>query len=563
MSAPFSNTRLRVPPGFQNILECFAREVLRLQPMDIYKFGMDYFDLLLRKRRETGEMDVAKLGAAFEDRYYNSRSFMMSSKKPTDMDSDEAVTIIQSTYRRHLQSDTIKKLTENEAATVIQAAYRSYVTRASLSSHPQDEADIEESDLTKMEASGYLESIEKVDLKEATDEPTTANEESEKHREIQIEVETEEHGNEEVLERRVNSGPLKAHGAKSPSEEDAAIIIQVAYRDHLQRNSETLLQRQSKSDAPQIFNESSIEISRAQSSNQASKSPMEDEGSNLSMHQASASMGRNPPSREPSAASGRMDTKELTGLAEEEAAIIIQRAYRAHSSINSTSLPPNLISSEPFQDREINSRRASAGSEQEATSRRTSAKSEKKILSRKSSAKSEKEASREASAALDRKLSSRKHSAGSTASLIEDTVMGVKIGERPNMEASRKSSAGVPDFDKSLELVENQPDSPRTEIAREEEHLDVESHHEFVSGEDKPDGNNKQSGDVSKEVESRSEGSSPVKNEEPVGGDTVNTFPEETLKEIPDVGIVEVDSEDRDVLSSEKTEESDVTATNS
>uniref|UniRef100_A0A0X3P684 Sperm surface protein Sp17 n=1 Tax=Schistocephalus solidus TaxID=70667 RepID=A0A0X3P684_SCHSO len=550
MSAPFSNTRLRVPPGFQNILECFAREVLRLQPMDIYKFGMDYFDLLLRKRRETGEMDVAKLGAAFEDRYYNSRSFMMSSKKPTDMDSDEAVTIIQSTYRRHLQSDTIKKLTENEAATVIQAAYRSYVTRASLSSHPQDEADIEESDLTKMEASGYLESIEKVDLKEATDEPTTANEESEKHREIQIEVETEEHGNEEVLERRVNSGPLKAHGAKSPSKEDAAIIIQVAYRDHLQRNSETLLQRQSKSDAPQIFNESSIEISRAQSSNQASKSPMEDEGSNLSMHQASASMGRNPPSREPSAASGRMDTKELTGLAEEEAAIIIQRAYRAHSSINSTSLPPNLISSEPFQDREINSRRASAGSEQEATSRRTSAKSEKKILSRKSSAKSEKEASREASAALDRKLSSRKHSAGS-------------IGERPNMEASRKSSAGVPDFDKSLELVENQPDSPRTEIAREEEHLDVESHHEFVSGEDKPDGNNKQSGDVSKEVESRSEGSSPVKNEEPVGGDTVNTFPEETLKEIPDVGIVEVDSEDRDVLSSEKTEESDVTATNS
>ncbi|VDM04015.1 unnamed protein product [Schistocephalus solidus] len=68
---------MRVPPGFQNILECFAREVLRLQPMDIYKFGMDYFDLLLRKRRETGEMDVAKLGAAFEDRYYNSRSFMV------------------------------------------------------------------------------------------------------------------------------------------------------------------------------------------------------------------------------------------------------------------------------------------------------------------------------------------------------------------------------------------------------------------------------------------------------------------------------------------------------
>uniref|UniRef100_A0A5K3FFF9 RIIa domain-containing protein n=1 Tax=Mesocestoides corti TaxID=53468 RepID=A0A5K3FFF9_MESCO len=82
MSAPFSNTRLRVPPGFANILWCFSREVLRLQPTDILKFGMEYFDYLLRLRLETGEEDVAKLGVMLDDRYYNNRSYMMSTPCP-------------------------------------------------------------------------------------------------------------------------------------------------------------------------------------------------------------------------------------------------------------------------------------------------------------------------------------------------------------------------------------------------------------------------------------------------------------------------------------------------
>ncbi|EUB62580.1 Sperm surface protein Sp17 [Echinococcus granulosus] len=82
MSAPFSNTHLRVPPGFANILWCFAREVLRVQPPDILRFGMEYFDHLLRVRLETGEEDIAKLGAAIDDRYYNNRSFVMSTPGP-------------------------------------------------------------------------------------------------------------------------------------------------------------------------------------------------------------------------------------------------------------------------------------------------------------------------------------------------------------------------------------------------------------------------------------------------------------------------------------------------
>jgi len=38
MAVPFSNTKLRVPKGFQNVLEGLAREVLRNQPENIYEF---------------------------------------------------------------------------------------------------------------------------------------------------------------------------------------------------------------------------------------------------------------------------------------------------------------------------------------------------------------------------------------------------------------------------------------------------------------------------------------------------------------------------------------------
>lgn len=53
MAVPFSNTKLRVPRGFQNVLEGLAREVLRHQPQgseEIYKFGADYFEHLLNVR---------------------------------------------------------------------------------------------------------------------------------------------------------------------------------------------------------------------------------------------------------------------------------------------------------------------------------------------------------------------------------------------------------------------------------------------------------------------------------------------------------------------------------
>ncbi|KAG9348559.1 hypothetical protein JZ751_002295, partial [Albula glossodonta] len=74
MSIPFSNTNLRVPRGFGNILEGLAREVLRTQPKDIPTFAAQYFSALLREREESG-LDPAEWGAKLEDRFYNNHAF--------------------------------------------------------------------------------------------------------------------------------------------------------------------------------------------------------------------------------------------------------------------------------------------------------------------------------------------------------------------------------------------------------------------------------------------------------------------------------------------------------
>jgi hypothetical protein len=50
MAVQYAPTKLRVPPGFQNILEGFAREVLREQPEDIITFGAQYFKAQLSIR---------------------------------------------------------------------------------------------------------------------------------------------------------------------------------------------------------------------------------------------------------------------------------------------------------------------------------------------------------------------------------------------------------------------------------------------------------------------------------------------------------------------------------
>ncbi|XP_028666271.2 uncharacterized protein LOC114658276 [Erpetoichthys calabaricus] len=106
MAVPLSNTNLRVPQGFGNVLEGLTREILREQPADIPTFAALYFKMLVKKRQET-EFDSAEWGAKIEDRYYNNRAFQ----------------------GRH--TFTIE---EHKAAVKIQATYRGFITRKKLKS---------------------------------------------------------------------------------------------------------------------------------------------------------------------------------------------------------------------------------------------------------------------------------------------------------------------------------------------------------------------------------------------------------------------------------------------
>ncbi|XP_048837737.1 sperm surface protein Sp17 isoform X2 [Brienomyrus brachyistius] len=74
MSVPFSNTHLRVPRGFGNLLGGLAREILRDQPEDIPTFAALYFNDLLKERADSG-VDPADWAARLEDRFYNNHSF--------------------------------------------------------------------------------------------------------------------------------------------------------------------------------------------------------------------------------------------------------------------------------------------------------------------------------------------------------------------------------------------------------------------------------------------------------------------------------------------------------
>lgn len=51
----FAPEYLRVPPGFEHLLEGLAREVLREQPSDIITFAANYFreKLILRDGKDT------------------------------------------------------------------------------------------------------------------------------------------------------------------------------------------------------------------------------------------------------------------------------------------------------------------------------------------------------------------------------------------------------------------------------------------------------------------------------------------------------------------------------
>ncbi|XP_055752483.1 sperm surface protein Sp17 [Salvelinus fontinalis] len=92
MSVPFSNTHLRVPRGFGNILEGLAREILRDQPKDIPTFAALYFTALLKEREDSG-LDPAEWCARLEDRFYNNHAFKNSPNQVNTSPADATLKI--------------------------------------------------------------------------------------------------------------------------------------------------------------------------------------------------------------------------------------------------------------------------------------------------------------------------------------------------------------------------------------------------------------------------------------------------------------------------------------
>jgi len=43
MSVSYAPAKLKVPPGFEHLLEGLTREILRVQPKDIIAFSAEYF----------------------------------------------------------------------------------------------------------------------------------------------------------------------------------------------------------------------------------------------------------------------------------------------------------------------------------------------------------------------------------------------------------------------------------------------------------------------------------------------------------------------------------------
>uniref|UniRef100_A0A8W8L2Q8 RIIa domain-containing protein n=3 Tax=Magallana gigas TaxID=29159 RepID=A0A8W8L2Q8_MAGGI len=128
MAVPFSNTKLRVPKGFQNILEGLARECLRSQPENIYEFGAKYFQQLIQVREQTGH-DPAVHGARLEDRFYNNDSFQSPSTDPGDPQQQEAALKIQTEFRRHHAEQEVEHMKEEDAAVKIQSGFRGFQDR--------------------------------------------------------------------------------------------------------------------------------------------------------------------------------------------------------------------------------------------------------------------------------------------------------------------------------------------------------------------------------------------------------------------------------------------------
>ncbi|XP_013917667.1 PREDICTED: sperm surface protein Sp17 [Thamnophis sirtalis] len=139
MAIPFSNTTQRIPPGFANLLEGLAREVLRNQPDDIPSFAAKYFESLLIEREKTG-YDPTEWGAKLEDRFYNNRAFNELAPPGDGVKKEEKEETIEKPKVEDQEVVDIQgTLSEEQAAVKIQSIFRGYKARKEVKGQEDEE----------------------------------------------------------------------------------------------------------------------------------------------------------------------------------------------------------------------------------------------------------------------------------------------------------------------------------------------------------------------------------------------------------------------------------------
>uniref|UniRef100_A0A803W597 Sperm surface protein Sp17 n=1 Tax=Ficedula albicollis TaxID=59894 RepID=A0A803W597_FICAL len=116
MSIAASNTSMRVPAGFRNLLEGLAREVLREQPSNVVAFAAQHFQKLLEQREAAG-IDPVAWGAMLED----DRLTWPPSQEGACTKLDEDILDIP-----------LDDPDANAAAAKIQASFRGHMTRKKI-----------------------------------------------------------------------------------------------------------------------------------------------------------------------------------------------------------------------------------------------------------------------------------------------------------------------------------------------------------------------------------------------------------------------------------------------
>uniref|UniRef100_A0A2D4H421 Sperm surface protein Sp17 n=1 Tax=Micrurus corallinus TaxID=54390 RepID=A0A2D4H421_MICCO len=160
MAIPFSNTTQRIPPGFANLLEGLAREVLRNQPDDIPTFAAKYFESLLIEREKTG-YDPTEWGAKLEDRFYNNRAFNELAPPGDGVKREKKEETIEKPKEEDQPVVDIEgTLSEEQAAIKIQSIFRGYKARKEVKGQEGEDEEGKEPGETDKEAGKEVASSE-------------------------------------------------------------------------------------------------------------------------------------------------------------------------------------------------------------------------------------------------------------------------------------------------------------------------------------------------------------------------------------------------------------------